>query len=126
MDARDFAGLMLNGKFNFGLIGPSELAMKLRSLADRIEKNESPHIVLQEAYSCEGARHDDFYMTTLVLQFASLATDAKKGAALYGNNARFPYEIAPGPGKVLTQEEVREEIGLEAVELPAQKVGHGG
>lgn len=101
LDAKAFARFLVtstndNEEIQFGTLGQVALVVKLRDLANRIEANTSPRIVLLSAHSCDEAKHGDFLLTTLVLQFGSLSPTAKKGTALYGGD-QFPVEVARGP-----------------------------
>lgn len=61
-------------KVGFG-IDQQKAAAELRRLADEIEKPVpelgGEYIVLQETITMESVQHDDYAMTTIVLQFAT-------------------------------------------------------
>jgi hypothetical protein len=96
MDAKDFAVFVTQGQFNFSLCPRETVVAKLREIADRIEANERPRIVLQNAYSCDEATRDDYLLTILTLQFAELSPEAKPGAKLWGGSSLFPVEEVEG------------------------------
>lgn len=99
MNAADFANFIQGGSVQFGVIGPAEVIKKLRELANRIEAAERPKIALVNAYSMEKALIEDFFVTTLVLEFAELSPQAKPGTKLYagGGEGNFPLEVAGKP-----------------------------
>lgn len=94
MDAKDFASKISEDTTHFSVLTRDQLVSKLRTLADRIESDRRPRLVLQEAYSADEVIHDDYSFTTLVLKFAELSLKAKPGAELRGNGEQFPVEIA--------------------------------
>lgn len=91
-DVLNFANLIGPGGMEFGIVQRKAVIAKLREIADRIEGDEAPRIVLQEAATAKHMQHDDYSFTYIVLKFAELAKTAPIGTCLYGSD-RFPIEV---------------------------------
>ncbi|MGH3430885.1 MAG: hypothetical protein ACRDQZ_25505 [Mycobacteriales bacterium] len=96
MNALEFANRTTGERvIEFSLLKRAEMVKKLRELADRIEADKYPKLVLQEAHSAEKVKHDDFAITTLVLSFAELHEASTPGTALRGGGGNLvPVEVA--------------------------------
>jgi len=94
MNALDFAGVIRGGKVNFGIIPKEEIIVKLREIADRLEKADSPRLVLEQAYSGTEVNREDFVYTTLILRFAEISPEARSGTKLW-DHGPFPVEVKP-------------------------------
>lgn len=90
--ALDFARMVSPPGINFGLTDRDHVIQQLRLIADRMEKDEKPKIVMQEAHSAVHTYNEDFMHTTLVLDFVEMLPTAKPGTKLYGSS-QFPVEV---------------------------------
>jgi hypothetical protein len=91
--ALDFGRIIHDGSTPFGIVEREAIIKKLREIADRIEKEERPRLVLQKAYSVEQAESDEYTSTILMLEFVELSARAPKGTRLWGNDSSFPVEV---------------------------------
>src|SRR5262249_631727 len=80
ISALDFARLVRVFEVEGDLVGPGEVAKKLRELADLIEQGtkrwECPKLALMKAYSAHGTEYNQIASSVLVLEFQTFLDPA--------------------------------------------------
>jgi len=80
ISALDFARLVHVFEVEGDLVGPGEVAKKLRELADLIEQGtkrwEYPKLALMKAYSAHGTEYNQIASSVLVLEFQTFLDPA--------------------------------------------------